>query len=113
MTDTSSAEPREVVVRPGARLTSGSVMLSGLAVLGVARWLAPAQAGHSTHTQLGLDPCTFLALTGWPCPMCGATTTFALMADGRIVQVGTATELATAPVNDWVRRFVTRNAHAS
>lgn len=55
------------------------------AVLVVAAWLEPAPAGLGTHRQLGLPPCTFHALTGVPCPMCGATTTFALMADGRIV----------------------------
>ena len=30
--------------------------------LGVAAWLEPAVAGHGTHEQLGLEPCTFLAL---------------------------------------------------
>lgn len=49
-------------------------------VLALAAWLEPSPAGHSTHTQLGLDRCAFLTLTGHPCPMCGATTTFALMA---------------------------------
>lgn len=59
--------------------------LSG-AVLGVARWLEPSPQGHSTHLQLGLRPCTVLSWTGWPCPMCGATTTFALSADGRLAE---------------------------
>ena len=63
------------------RATSGIVAASGLMLLGVSRWLEPAAAGHGTHLQLGLRPCTFLEWTGWPCPMCGATTTFALMAD--------------------------------
>ncbi len=52
-------------------------------LLAVSTWLEPSVNGHGTHLQLGLAPCTFLSLTGWPCPMCGATTTFALWADGR------------------------------
>lgn len=69
---------------PGEREASGIVALSGLSVLVLARWLEPDPAGHSTHRQLGLPPCTFFDLTGVPCPMCGGTTTFALLADGRV-----------------------------
>ncbi len=69
-----------------ARVASLLVGVGALGVLIVARWLDPSGSGHSTHLQLGLQPCTFLAVTGWPCPMCGATTTFALMADGRVLQ---------------------------
>lgn len=49
-------------------------------VLGVARWLTPAVEGVGTHKQLGLGGCTVLSLTGYPCPMCGMTTTFTHMA---------------------------------
>jgi hypothetical protein len=61
------------------------VALGAGGVLALAAWLEPSAYGHSTHTQLGLSPCTFFAITGVPCPMCGATTTFALMADGRVL----------------------------
>lgn len=67
-----------------ARLVSGGLALSAFSLLSVAAWLEPSTAGHGTHRQLGLPPCTFLSLTGQPCPMCGATTTFALMAEGRV-----------------------------
>jgi MFS family permease len=53
-------------------------------VLAIAAWLTPAPEGYGTHQQLGLSACTMLSLTGWPCPMCGMTTTFALLADGRV-----------------------------
>lgn len=67
-----------------ARLASLVVGLGALGGLLVARWLDPAPGGHSTHLQLGLRPCTFLEVSGWPCPMCGATTSWALLADGRV-----------------------------
>lgn len=55
-------------------------------ILGVARWLTPSPSGHSTHLQLGLNECTFLTLTGYPCPMCGMTTCFTLLAHFRPLQ---------------------------
>jgi hypothetical protein len=49
-------------------------------VIAIAMWLTPSEKGYGTHTQLGLGGCTMMTLTGWPCPMCGMTTTFTLMA---------------------------------
>lgn len=49
-------------------------------VIGVARALTPDPSGMGTHAQLGLPPCFFHALTSWPCPACGLTTSFAHMA---------------------------------
>lgn len=60
------------------------IALPSWTVLGIARWLDPSPLGYGTHTQLGLGGCTMLTLTGWPCPMCGMTTTFALLAHGRV-----------------------------
>jgi hypothetical protein len=67
-----------------ARVRGLILLAASSAVLGLARWLDPDPTGHGTHTQLGLYPCTFLSLTGLPCPLCGATTTFALLADFRV-----------------------------
>ena len=67
------------------RLASAAVAIGTGTVLGLAIWLEPSAAGHGTHLQLGLGECSFLTLTGQPCPMCGATTTFALMGDLRVV----------------------------
>ena len=50
-----------------------------VAVLITAAMLTPSAAGHGTHTQLGLPPCGFLVYTGFPCPGCGLTTSFANM----------------------------------
>lgn len=57
------------------------------AVFGVAWWLNPYEADGTarrmaTHQQLGLPPCTFVDVTGIPCPACGMTTSFALFVRG-------------------------------
>ncbi|MBT3222164.1 MAG: DUF2752 domain-containing protein [Proteobacteria bacterium] len=64
-------------------MISAALVLSIGVIFALSWWLDPSGAGHGTHTQLGLGQCTFLQLTGYACPMCGATTTFALMADLR------------------------------
>lgn len=48
--------------------------------------LAPDPSGRGAHRQLGLPPCMLEFLTGIPCPLCGMTTSFTLMARGRILQ---------------------------
>lgn len=52
-------------------------------VLGVARCLEPDPRGFGTHTQLGLSRCTFQWVTGYRCPACGMTTSFAWFARGQ------------------------------
>jgi hypothetical protein len=65
------------------------VVLGVAAVFAVAAWLDPYEADGSarriaTHRQLGLPPCTFVKVTGVPCPACGLTTSFALLARGDV-----------------------------
>ncbi len=71
--------------RSRTRLLGLAVGAPAWGVLVIARWLVPAAQGFGTHRQLGLSSCSMLSVTGWPCPMCGMTTTFALLADGRVV----------------------------
>ena len=56
------------------------------AVFTVATILKPDGRGYGTHEQLGLPPCEFRALTGFNCPHCGMTTSFAHMVRGQVVQ---------------------------
>ncbi len=62
--------------------------LSGLGVLAIlitARCLVPDNAGFGTHQQLGLPPCTSIALFGVPCPSCGMTTSWSLATRGELL----------------------------
>ena len=62
------------------RLISLALGIPAWVVLGIAVYLEPETKGFGTHQQLGLGSCTVLTLTGYPCPMCGMTTTFTHMA---------------------------------
>jgi hypothetical protein len=63
-------------------LLTGAAGILGILVL--ARKLEPDPRGFGTHTQLGMRPCSFLRMTGRPCPACGMTTSFAWYGRGRI-----------------------------
>jgi hypothetical protein len=67
------------------RAISLVLLIPSATVLGFAAWLKPVAAGVGTHQQLGLGTCTMLQLTGYPCPMCGMTTTFSLAMHGRLL----------------------------
>jgi Protein of unknown function (DUF2752) len=61
------------------------IVAAGLAgLLGLARTLVPDPRGFGTHLQLGLQPCTFVTMTGRLCPTCGMTTAFAWVTRGRV-----------------------------
>jgi hypothetical protein len=70
MEDARSRPPLEAVV--WWSLATGCTL-----ALIVAAVLEPDARGYGTHSQLGLPPCGFSALTGSPCPGCGLTTAFA------------------------------------
>ncbi|HVP12809.1 MAG TPA: DUF2752 domain-containing protein [Phycisphaerae bacterium] len=70
-------------VNLSARLAWAGVAVACAGVLGVARSLTPSPTGLGTHQQLfGLAPCSFVIITGLPCPTCGMTTAFAHMTHG-------------------------------
>ena len=78
---TRSEQRREV------RRVALILLLCGISILKVARWLHPDPRGWGTHEQLGkyffITPCLMPALTGYPCPTCGMTTAFAYTVRGR------------------------------
>jgi len=59
-------------------------------VFAIALMLTPNPVGHGTHTQLGLPPCGFLVVSGFPCPGCGLTTCFSFMVRGDVVGAAAA-----------------------
>ncbi len=74
--------PQETHSEISRREQAPYLALIGLSsiVLTIARILPPSPRGVGTHELLGLPPCFFLKLTGFPCPSCGLTTCFAYAA---------------------------------
>ena len=68
------------------RLVGLALFLPTATVLGIAMWLTPDPAGMGTHRQLGLGGCAVLTATGYPCPMCGMTTTFTHLAHFHLLE---------------------------
>ena len=65
-------------------------MLLVLALFSVARCLEPDAAGYGTHQQLGLPPCTSVAVFGIRCPACGMTTSWSYAMRGQWIRAGQA-----------------------
>jgi Protein of unknown function (DUF2752) len=54
-----------------------AVIVISAITIAISRFLEPSVRGIGTHEQLGLPPCPFFIATGFPCPGCGLTTSFA------------------------------------
>jgi hypothetical protein len=79
-------ETRWVEIAPvsgWARWSYALLLLGVLVMVGVGLYLTPDPAGHGTHQQLGLPPCTIYYLTGRPCPSCGLTTSVSAILHGQ------------------------------
>lgn len=70
------------------RVLSGLSGVCVLAILITARCLEPSGDGFGTHQQLGLPPCTSVALFGMKCPSCGMTTSWSLATRGEFIEAG-------------------------
>lgn len=73
------------VLSRGERVILALVGLGFLVLVLFARHLTPDPRGLGTHEQLGFPPCATSLFLGVPCPFCGMTTAFSLMAHGRPV----------------------------
>jgi hypothetical protein len=67
------------------RIPPTVLFLCSTGLLILAAWFEPDASGVGTHTQLDLPACGFKTMTKLPCPTCGCTTSFALAADGRVI----------------------------
>jgi hypothetical protein len=61
----------------------------------VASQLRPDPRGWGTHEQIGLPRCTFLAVSGYRCPACGMTTSWALATRGHLASAARAHVVGT------------------
>ncbi len=123
----SLLQTEERLPRPAGRPLTWSVRavlvvaIAGLvAVFAIALWLDPYdEEGQprlsETHCQLGLPPCTFKVMTRQPCPSCGMTSSFALLAHGdvnnslRANAVGTLLAVFSAALLAWGVASLSRN----
>jgi hypothetical protein len=67
------------------RLYAACVLAGAVAVFTVSASLTPDRHHLGTHQQLGLPPCSFVFVTGLPCPTCGMTTAFAHTVRGQFL----------------------------
>src|SRR5262245_51411668 len=102
------AKPLDVLPVLGAWARTGllGVGLGLVLVFAVAWWLNPYEDGQplrmATHQQLGLPPCTFKYMTGYPCPSCGLTTSFALLMKGDVANSLRANAVGTLLALFWL-----------
>jgi hypothetical protein len=84
--DNFKERPPQTDLQHWVRASLVMIALGLVGVFGVAIALDPYQEGKvwlaETHRQLGLPPCTFKYMTGYPCPSCGMTSSFALAIRG-------------------------------
>ena len=67
-----------------SRLMALGLAAASLALIYTAWRLTPSPDGIGTHTALGYLGCSMLINTGYPCPTCGMTTSFAWFYRGNL-----------------------------
>jgi len=82
---TAAPKPRNRRATVGERVVAVVVMLACAGVLVIAWGLTPDPSGVETHRQLGLPPCAWKVMWGFPCMTCGMTTAFTHAAHGQLL----------------------------
>lgn len=75
-----------IPLHPRLRWFAAITGIATLALLITATQLTPDPNGMGTHQQLGLPPCSSVALFDVPCPACGMTTSWSLVVRARVVE---------------------------
>ena len=65
------------------RLIAATVALCAIGCTWLLLKVSPDSKGYDTHTQLGMEPCSWPVSMGIPCPTCGATTAACYLVHGR------------------------------
>ncbi len=73
-------------VKSEVRIISFGIVFGLFFVYMVSFMVSPSHEGIGTHVKFFLPPCTLYKLTGLPCPFCGATTSFSLLAKGEFLK---------------------------
>jgi hypothetical protein len=95
------------VMKRATRVALVLMAVTFTAVFATAAWIRPYDAAGkakamATHTQLGLPECNMVVATGKPCPSCGLTTSFALLAHGDVVNSLKANWVGTLLAVFWL-----------
>lgn len=88
----------------------GGLVLAACGLIGVFTVAARLDPYHpdgtprtmETHRQLGLEPCSFKVMTGYPCPSCGMTTSFAHLMHGDVANSLRANWVGTLLAVAWM-----------
>jgi hypothetical protein len=74
-----NAQPPRLTTRVFAAMIAAAMA----AILVVAWRLEPHPSGYGTATELTWPACSVVTNTGWPCPMCGMTTSVSATVHGQ------------------------------
>ncbi len=66
-----------------SRIVAALIAIDMAGVLAVAWRLEPRPAGYGTAKDLDWPACSVVTNTGWPCPMCGMTTSVSATVHGQ------------------------------
>lgn len=93
-------------VKSEVRIISFGIVFCLFFVYMVSFIVSPSPEGIGTHVKFFLPPCALYKLTGLPCPFCGATTSFSLLAKGEFLKGFKANPFAALIFTSGILVFV-------